>query len=428
MKKSTIIYVTTVSVFGLLAGIWMTWQFISNFNIANLKLTIILALLLILCRCLPLDVNEDCTIDMSFISILTIFLLCGYQTAGSLYIITTPFVFVSDSTNKKNHISIYNTAPIKSLFNVSNIILSIFGSGICYSLTGGVAGYTALPGCLLPIFAYIFVSMAINTLLMSLLLYFEMNVKISSTLVSGFMQFIPNILCAAPIGYFLARIYQFNDGPWLMFLFILPLLLARYSFKNYLEVRHQQYVLINALSAAIEAKDGYTVGHSKRVEQYSELMARKMKLSKEHIYNLQIEALFHDIGKIGINDSILNKPAKLTPEEMKTIQQHPAISARILKDIDFYGNIQGPILHHHERYDGSGYPDGIKGKDIEQDAAIIAVADAFDAMTSDRPYRKGYSQEKAIEIIKEESGHQFDPQAADAMIKLYESGALADFN
>jgi len=425
MKKQTVIYAITISVLGLASGVYLCWRFFSGFVAADTLKVLVLALLLVLCRSLPLDVSDETTIDMSFISILMIFLTEGYVAAGALYMLTTPLVFVPVSGHKGEFTSMYNTQPIKTCFNVSNIMLTIVGSGLAFSALGGYPGYTALPGCLLPIFSYIVVSMVINTLLMSFLLYFEMGMPIKSTLISGFMQFVPNILCAAPIGYFLARLYQFNDGLYLVLLFVLPLLLARYSFKNYLEVKHQQYVLINALSASIEAKDRYTVGHSKRVEQYSALIAQQMHLSANHIYTIRIEALFHDIGKIGINDTILNKPAKLDAQERSLIEQHPVISAKIIKDIDFYGDIQNTILHHHERYDGQGYPDHIKGDAIPLDAAIIAVADAFDAMTSDRPYRKGFSIDKAISIVKEESGHQFDPKPAAALVTLYEKGALA---
>ena len=424
MKKSTIIYALSVSVIGIGLGIYLSWQFFSDLQSQNLTTIISLAIMLILCRSLPLNISEESTIDMSFISILMIFLVAGYKTAAVLYLLTTPLTFIQIPNSNGKVSSIYNSDPIKSGFNMSNIIITIVVSGLVYSLLGGEAGFVSLPGCLLPIVGYVITSMLVNSFLMALLIKSLTGMKISKSLLSGFSQFIPNIVCAVPIGYLLARLYLLEDGVYLVWLFTLPLLLARYSFKMYLEVKHQQYVVISTLSAAIEAKDGYTVGHSRRVEQFSEMIARQMNLTPNQIYTIRMAALFHDIGKIGINDSILNKPGKLSPEERKIIEEHPVISARIVKDIDFYGDIQHIILYHHERYDGKGYPEHKNGNEIPLGASIIAVADAFDAMTSDRPYRKGYSYDKAIEIVKEEIGKQFHPLPANALIRLYDDHKL----
>ncbi len=309
----------------------------------------------------------------------------------------------------------------------SNLVLTILaGGGACYFLLGFVPGEISLPGCIPVIIIYIFVSMVVNTALMAFLLYFEAGAHIMTTLVSGFGQFLPNIVCAAPLGYFLALLMRMEGGRFLVALFMLPLLLARFSFKLYVDGKQQQYKIVKALSAAIEAKDKYTVGHSRRVEQYCELLARRMRLSQGRIETLKTAALFHDIGKIGIRDEILLKDGPLSENERDTIRTHPDISVHILEDIDFYGNIKESILCHHERWDGGGYPGGRNGKDVPLEASIIAVADAYDAMTSDRPYRKGFPPEKAISIIAEDAGKQFHPDVARAMLALYGDGMLDD--
>ena len=178
-----------------------------------------------------------------------------------------------------------------------------------------------------------------------------------------------------------------------------------------------------ALSQAIEAKDHYTQGHTERVTQFSLNLAEELKSmgrislkdAKELFENLRISALLHDIGKIGVPEAILNKNGMLDEQERVEINKHPLIGANILIKIDEF---QEPILgvkYHHEKFDGTGYPEGLKENQIPFIARIIAVADTFDAMTSDRPYRKAMLKEQALCLIIEQSGKQFDPQVVDAL-------------
>ncbi|MBF0594402.1 MAG: HD domain-containing protein [Candidatus Omnitrophica bacterium] len=185
-----------------------------------------------------------------------------------------------------------------------------------------------------------------------------------------------------------------------------------------------------ALGSAIEAKDSYTHGHTERVTKYAVAIARKMvdtnlaQATPKFFENLYIASLLHDIGKIAVPESILLKQDKLTAEEFRIIRTHPERGAEILANIrDFDGCVAG-VRHHHEHFDGSGYPDGLKGKDIPLIAAIIAAADAYDAMTSDRPYRKGFSKEKAIKEIRDYAAVWFDPQVVQAVIALYDQGEI----
>jgi putative nucleotidyltransferase with HDIG domain len=160
---------------------------------------------------------------------------------------------------------------------------------------------------------------------------------------------------------------------------------------------------------ALDAKDHYTYGHSMRVTYFAMVLGKELGLSDADIYDLQLSALFHDIGKIGTPDAVLNKPTRLTDEEFKIMKQHPSQSYDILKGFDNFEKIARNAKHHHERYDGRGYPDGLKGEEIPLFARIILIADTFDAMTSTRVYRKGLPYEVAFEELKEFSGSQFDP-------------------
>jgi putative nucleotidyltransferase with HDIG domain len=178
---------------------------------------------------------------------------------------------------------------------------------------------------------------------------------------------------------------------------------------------------IGSLAAAIEARDPYTVGHSARVTQYSVAIAEAMNLSNEETEEIRLAALLHDIGKIGIPDNILNKPEGLSEEEYTAIKMHPELSMRIMEPLPQRGDIIPIIYHHHEHYDGSGYMDGQAGENIPLGARIISVADAYEAMTSDRPYRNALSREDALEELRVNAGSQFDPEVVRHFVKLLES-------
>jgi PAS domain S-box-containing protein/putative nucleotidyltransferase with HDIG domain len=189
--------------------------------------------------------------------------------------------------------------------------------------------------------------------------------------------------------------------------------------KLYDEIKKLFIKTIEALAYAVEAKDVYTKGHSMRVSQYAALIGEYMGLSREKVEQLRIAGILHDIGKIGISDAILLKAGKLTDEEYKVIKSHPEISRRILMPIDLPEEILEAVSKHHERYDGKGYPYGLKGEEIPIEAAILGVADAFDAMTSDRSYRKGMNVEEAINELLKYKGTQFHPEVVDTLISLY---------
>lgn len=171
---------------------------------------------------------------------------------------------------------------------------------------------------------------------------------------------------------------------------------------------------IRALASAIDAKDPYTCGHSQSVAQYSMVCGMVLGLDAEQVRTLETAALLHDIGKIGIDDAILRKPRRLSPAEQGIVRDHPVIGAAIVHDIGALHDVVGLILHHHEKYDGSGYPHGISGDDIPLGARIIAVADAFDSMTTDRPYRRALTINEAMTELLRCRGTHFCPQALDA--------------
>ena len=178
--------------------------------------------------------------------------------------------------------------------------------------------------------------------------------------------------------------------------------------------------VVKALAEAVDERDHYTKTHSKNVTEYAVSIAKELKLSKKEMEDIQRASQLHDIGKIGVHDYVLNKEGKLTDEEWKEIRLHPSKAAKILEPLRFLSEIIGIIRHHHERYDGRGYPDNRKEGDIPYGARIIAVADSYDAMTTDRPYRKAMGKDKAINELKEGSGSQFDPHIVETFLRVLE--------
>lgn len=175
---------------------------------------------------------------------------------------------------------------------------------------------------------------------------------------------------------------------------------------------------IETLASALDARDPYTAGHSRRVSEYACAIGGAMGLSHPELSEIRIGALLHDIGKLGISDAILLKPGKLTEEENALIQEHPTIGRRILEGVNAFQPYLAVVELHHENWDGTGYPHGLRGNDTPLTARIVKIADAYDAMTSDRPYRKGISHERALAVFEQISGNQLDPSVVEAFRNL----------
>jgi HD-GYP domain-containing protein (c-di-GMP phosphodiesterase class II) len=182
--------------------------------------------------------------------------------------------------------------------------------------------------------------------------------------------------------------------------------------------------VIQALTATIDAKDPYTVGHSQRVSDFSIAIARQLSLSAETINHLRIAGLLHDIGKIGVPDMVLNKPGRLTEEEFTEMKKHPLIGEKIMRPVRTLRNELPAITQHHERVDGTGYPNQLSGEEISLIGRIVAVADVFDALTSNRPYRTGQPVEHVFQHLQAGIGTHFDPDCVEALIRAYNQGQV----
>ncbi len=305
----------------------------------------------------------------------------------------------------------------KIVFNISQYALSAGVAGMVYQGLGGIVGAVDLSNYIIPAVICAIIYYLINLNLFMIVISLAEEVSILSVWKKRLRGIIATYIALTPIGFVMAMVYV-SIGIWGIILFFFPLILARRSFELYTKMRKIYLDTIRALAAAIDAKDPYTKGHSERVAKMALALAQELNLPEREIEKIEYTALLHDIGKIGVDERILGKDDGLTDEEFKNIKEHTITGAKIIEPIDFLKDLYEAIYHHHERYDGDGYPNGIKEKDIPLSARIIAVADAYDAMGSDRPYRKKLSQDKIMKELTEQSGKQFDPEVVKAIISV----------
>ncbi len=306
------------------------------------------------------------------------------------------------------------------IFNRAQLFISAAMGGVVFTMIwdgGGVAGSLNFAAAtMLGGVAYFSTNMLAFVVCFSL----KTGAPFLPTLL-GFRWAVSSYIGLLPIAYLNAAIYS-TVGQIGIVVFLLPLMVGRYAFKMYRELRDVFVSTISALAAALEARDPHTSGHAERVSTYAVRIAEAMDLEADRINLLQYVSILHDMGKIGIPDHILQKPDKFDEEEWALMKQHSVIGHNILKRIHQLKQGAGWVLHHHERYDGTGYPEGLSGEDIALEARIMAAADAFDAMRSARPYKRAMTLEEARCELKRCSGTQFDPEVVDTLLKITENG------
>jgi putative nucleotidyltransferase with HDIG domain len=209
-------------------------------------------------------------------------------------------------------------------------------------------------------------------------------------------------------------------GPFSAVLILAPLFVARWAFVQYGEEQRAHERTLSALVTAVETKDPNAAGHSARIATLAEWMAEPLSMGAQDVQALRYAAMLHDVGKVGVPTRILRRPRALTPADLESLTHHPALGVTLVRDIDFlHGSLDG-IRHHHERWDGAGYPDGLTGEEIPLSSRVIAVADAFDALTTDRAERPGLAPAQALKQIEQRRGRQFDPHVVAALATALE--------
>ena len=335
----------------------------------------------------------------------------------------------------------------KVLFNFGQLSLATFAAATTYQIVGGEVP----PGAVVPTIVAVAFSGAVyfmaSSVMTALVISLTSTASFVDTWNKNFSWMPVNYIATAINGAALALAYQ-SMGLFGALVFVLPLGVAWYSFKLYaskssevrarvteLQVTNEALLrtnqrleeshlsVIGALLGSLEAKDRYTEGHSAATMFHAVGVAKKLGLGTDEIAAVQLGALFHDIGKIGIPDGILRKPERLTDEEWVEMRMHPLIGANLLAHVPNLEKVRPIVLAHHERYDGSGYPNGLSGNQIPLAAQIIAVADAFEAMTSTRPYRPAMTREVALAELRAVAGKQLNPLVVDIFVGVLRDSA-----
>lgn len=279
------------------------------------------------------------------------------------------------------------------------------------------------PLFLLPALLSHVVFSAINMGLLAVVISLSESRRIAEVLQPIFTWHFLSGVVAAPLSCFLIFSYE-QAGLWSLVLFGIPLFIVYQTHRLFEEMKSAHKETVAALTTALEADEPYTHGHSYRVAQYAVAIGRRMGLSGRELENLEYAGLLHDIGKIAITNEIVCKPARLTKEEFDILSAHPAIGGEIVEQMKFLKDASQLVRSHHERPDGQGYPDGLKGSEIGIGSHILNLCDAVDAMCSNRPYRAALSLEQCIEEVRRFRGTQFDESVVDAFEKMIAEGAF----
>jgi HD-GYP domain-containing protein (c-di-GMP phosphodiesterase class II) len=311
---------------------------------------------------------------------------------------------------------------VRVLHNVAIFALTSFAAGYAFLAAGGQVGALVFPGHIVPLLVCGGAYFLCNSAFVSIVLGLTTGPGPWRIWQRNFLQGILHHLSFVALGTLVAVVY-FSAGPWGLVLVGIPFLVARHSFGVYMEIRADLKDFVRALSEVLEEVDPYTRHHSHRVAQYGVLLARGMSLSEREVEEIEYAALVHDLGKIGPqHQHILQKPGSLSHEEQRTLRGHPAAGAEIVARVRALRRSAEIVRTHHERPDGQGYPLGLRAEDVPVGARILNVSDAFDAMTSDRPYRRALSVAAALEELRRGAGTQFDGAVVECLLRLQGGG------
>jgi len=361
---------------------------------------------------MPSMLNAGNTISVTSALIIADFLFFPPFVAAGLACIGT--IRMRDITGK--------TKLRALLFNRANIFLSALAGAELFHLVGGSSPSTGslLAGDIVPIFvgglAFTALNVAWIAIYMSLLYQKSLRTVWRTGISFAWANYLTNPLLALLVAAsFLVLSY------WGPIVFFVPLLFSRWTMARFVQLREAYLDVVSTLTSALEAKDPYTAGHSVRVSEYATQLGEYMHLSDQELDTLYFSSVLHDIGKIAIPDDILKKTGVFVTTEYMVMQQHSVIGEHIVRHLRFLGKGIQWMGQHHERWDGRGFPHRVSGRRIPIGARLISVVDTFDAMTSDRPYRKGLPEKDAYNELARVAGSQFDPSIVQAFLKMRKS-------
>ena len=317
----------------------------------------------------------------------------------------------------------------RGAFNLGQLALADLAGGWAYVLAGGrplagaPLGLGEIPSVILPLFLLAATSFLINTTLVGTVVTLSTGVPMKEVWRSSFGWTIPTQAALVVLALALAQVVA-SEGIVGLGLFIMPLLIARQFYERYVTLRSAYAETVRSLVAVIEAKDTYTRGHSERVAAYATDIGRRLGFSNQRAERIELAALLHDLGKVAVSREVLAKAGRLSDQEYEAVKKHPAVGADIIESVPFLADLAPFISSHHERIDGNGYGNGLLGDEIPLEARVLSVADAFDAMTSSRPYRPALTVEETISELRRCSGSQFDQVIVETFAEALERDGL----
>lgn len=412
--KKVWLYIASIVSVGVVLAIWRLWRI--EFSSTLLLSWAILALLDLLCELYEVQLLPS-HMTSAGIAVGVGAILIGGSTLGLLVVL--PSAFLAELYLRR---AFWRKDPVKYLaivsFNVTQLAIAVVIPGLIFQALGGYPPpYKSIVDFLRAGFVFL-VYVTINAAIVAGVVHFSRGVDYWRHFLAIIRTRYVHILSLGILAILIAIVHSIS--PWYTILMLAPLFVVQISLREHLKLREQAKAAFEKIAAIIHARDVYTGQHSEEVAELAVKLARALHLPEEEVERIEAAARVHDLGKIAVPDSILLKPGPLDEKEWEVVKKHPVIGAEILAGLEIYKDCIDIIRHEHEHWDGTGYPDGLKGEQIPLGARIIAVADVWHALLSDRPYRKAYSKEEARKIMQDMAGKVLDPNLVELFLKILE--------
>jgi len=412
--KKAWFYIVGIIVLGAGLAVWQLWGL--EFSRPFLLAWAILAVLDLLCELYEIELIPGHAASAA-IAVCVGGILIGGPKLGILVVLASSLLAELYLRRK-----FWRVDPLRYIavagFNVSQLLISVAISGfVLQGLGGKPPPYETIVDFLRAGLVFI-VYITSNAAIVSGAVHFSRGVNYWTHLKEILQARYVQILSLGILAILIALIYALS--PWYMILMLSPLFIVQISLREHMKLQRQAHLAFEKIAKIVSSRDPYTGIHSEEVAELAVKLAKVLNLPEKEIARIDTAARVHDLGKIAVPDAILLKPGPLTEEEWKVMKQHPVVSAEILSGLEIYKDCVDIIRHEHEHWDGSGYPDGLKGEEIPLGSRIIAVADVWHALISDRPYRKAYTKEEARKIMKEMAGKVLDPKLVEIFLQILE--------
>lgn len=412
--KKVWFYITSIAALGIGLAIWQLWGI--ELSPALFLAWGILGLLDLLCELYEVQLMPR-HMTSAAIAVTVGAVLIGGPKLGLLLVLTSSFLaelFLRRGFWKKDPVK-YGAVV---LFNVTQLAIAVVLAGLLFQALGGQSPpYESFFDFLRAGLVFL-VYVAINAAVVAGVVHFSQGVNYWRHFLAILRIRYVQVFSLGILAILIAIVHSIS--PWYAILMLSPLIVVQISLREHLKLREQARMAFEKIAAIVNARDPYIGEHLEKVAELAVKLAYAFKLPQEEVERIKAAARIHDLGKIAVPDAVLLKPGPLDEKEWEIMKKHPVVSAEILEGLEIYKGCIEIIRHEHEHWDGTGYPDGLRGEEIPLGARIIAVADVWHALLSDRPYRKAYTKEEARKIMQDMAGKVLDPKLVELFLKILE--------